>query len=239
MGPIRRLRFTKATQRHASIRENEGLSLGKFHVKIPHQRSPYAMIFEDRSQEEIERQERCARGDAWRLAKNILKLTETDKAAFFSPTNGWCIPAPPKIKPEEREFVVDSGTSMHMLRREDLNSPELETVKISRNPITVVTANGEVHTKEAATVNVKDLDLFVTVKLLEDTPADLSLGKLSDEHGYSYHWALKMAGALNATRRTTSRSWSLVYRQTLQVHLHLHLQHLHRRKQKFLGSIPH
>ena len=34
-----------------------------------------------------------------------------------------------KKKTEEREFVVDSGASMHMLSRKDLNSAELETVK--------------------------------------------------------------------------------------------------------------
>ena len=40
----------------------------------PHQRKPNAPKFEDRSQEETEWQERCAREAAWRLAKNILKL---------------------------------------------------------------------------------------------------------------------------------------------------------------------
>ena len=35
---------------------------------------------------------------------------------------------------------------------------------------------------------VKQLDLFVTVKLLEDTPAVLSLGKLCEDHGSSYEW---------------------------------------------------
>ena len=45
------------------------------------------MKFEERPQEEIERQRRCGRGDAWRLAKNILKLKDADKATFFfSPT---------------------------------------------------------------------------------------------------------------------------------------------------------
>ena len=91
------------------------------------------MKFEDWSQEEIERQKRCARGDAWRLAKNILELKETDKATFFSLTNEWCFPAPSVINPEEREFVVDSGASMHMLSRKDLNSAELETVRVSKS----------------------------------------------------------------------------------------------------------
>ena len=35
---------------------------------------------------------------------------------------------------------------------------------------------------------VKELDLFVTVKLLEDTPAVLSLGKLCEDDGYFYEW---------------------------------------------------
>ena len=35
------------------------------------------MKFEDRSQEEIERQERCARGNVWKLANDILRLKET------------------------------------------------------------------------------------------------------------------------------------------------------------------
>ena len=30
--------------------------------------------------------------------------------------------------------------------------------------------------------------MFLTMKVLEDTPSLLSLGKLCDEHGYSYEW---------------------------------------------------
>ena len=114
------------------------------------------MKIEDRSQEETESQERCARGDAWRLAKNILKLKDIDKATFFSPANEWSLPAPSAIKPEERESVVDSGASMHMLSRKDLNSAEVEIVEVSKSQTTVVTANGEVQTKDEATVYVKE-----------------------------------------------------------------------------------
>ena len=35
---------------------------------------------------------------------------------------------------------------------------------------------------------VKELDIFLTMKVLENTPAVLSLGKHCDEHGYSYEW---------------------------------------------------
>ena len=146
------------------------------------------MEFEDRSQEETERQQRCARSKAWNLAKNIYKLKEKDKATFYSPAEEWVLPAASTKEPGEREFVVDSGAGMHMVSKKDLNSAELETMRISRNPTTVMTANGEVQTREEATVYVNELDLFVTVMLLEETPAVLSLGKLCEDHGYTYHW---------------------------------------------------
>ena len=41
---------------------------------------------------------------------------------------------------------------------------------------------------EEATVHVKEMGIFLTVKVLEDTPGVSSQGKLCDEHGYSYDW---------------------------------------------------
>ena len=38
-------------------------------------------------------------------------------------------------------------------------------------------------------MHADDLDLFVTVQILNDTPAVLSLGKLCEEHGKIYEWA--------------------------------------------------
>ena len=89
---------------------------------------------------------------------------------------------------EEREFVVDSGASMHMISKKDLNDAEMDELTKSCSPTIVITANGEVQTHEEATVYIKELDIFLTMKVLEDTPAVLSLGKLCDEHGYSYEW---------------------------------------------------
>ena len=77
---------------------------------------------------------------------------------------------------------------MYMISKKDLKSVELETVTTSRSPTTVITANGEVQTHEEATLYVKELDIFLTMKVLEDTSAVLSLGKLCDEQGHSYEW---------------------------------------------------
>ena len=77
---------------------------------------------------------------------------------------------------------------MHKVIKRDLNSSELETIRTSRSPTTVMTVNGEVQTREEATVYVKDLDLFVMIMLLEETPALLSLDQHCQDDGYTYHW---------------------------------------------------
>ena len=97
---------------------------------------------------------------AWNLAKNIYKLKEKDKATFHSPAEEWVLPAASTKEPEERKFVVDSGASMHVVSKKDLNSAELDTMRTSRSPTTVMTANGEVQTREKATC-VKRLGLIL------------------------------------------------------------------------------
>ena len=77
---------------------------------------------------------------------------------------------------------------MHMISKKDLNSAEMDTLTKSCSPTIVITAKGEVQTHEEATVFVKELGIFLTMKVLEDMPVVLSLGKLCDEHGYSYEW---------------------------------------------------
>ena len=80
--PIQCVKFTKAIARHTKTR-NKNPSLGFFCPGEPHERSPNAPKFEDRSAS--------------------------------------------TLKPEEREFV-DSGASMHMISKEDLNDAELDTL---------------------------------------------------------------------------------------------------------------
>ena len=52
-------------------------------------------------------QEQGAREAAWKLAKNVFKFKEHQRATFFSSPENRCLPAS-TLKPEEREFVVDS-----------------------------------------------------------------------------------------------------------------------------------
>ena len=171
--PIQRVKFKKAIARHTKIRD-QNPSLGYICPGEPHERSPNAPKFEDRSQEETEWQDQGAREAAWKLAKNVFKLKEHERAAFFSSPENRCLLAS-TLKPEEREFVVDSGPSMHMISKKDLSKAEMDTLTKSCSPTIVITANGEVQTHEEAIVYVKELDIFLTMKVLENTPAVLSL----------------------------------------------------------------
>ena len=75
-----------------------------------------------------------------------------------------------------------------MISKKDLSDAEMDPLTKSCSPTIVITANGEVQTHEEATAYVRELEKFLTMKVLENTPAVLSLGKLCDENGYSYEW---------------------------------------------------
>ena len=122
--------------------------------------APWLQNFEDRSQEETEWKEQGAREAAWKLAKSVLKLQEKNRATFLSPSENRCLLAS-TLKPEEREFVVDSGESMHMISKKDLNDAEVDTLTKSCRPTIVITANGKVQTHEEAIVYVKELDIYL------------------------------------------------------------------------------
>ena len=104
-------------------------------------------------------------------------------------------------------------------------------------PLWCFIANGEVLANEEAPVYVHDLNLIVTVQLLEETPAVLSLGKLCEDHGYSYVSLTKegkniifktdnfvpvvpgLSSSSGSNLSSTSR-----HRRTRQVHLQVHRQ---------------
>ena len=60
----------------------------------------------------------------------------------------------------------------------------------------------KVHTNEEAQVFVHNLNLFVTVQLLEETLAVLSLGKLCEDHGYSCEWVISQKPRLTKEGKT-------------------------------------
>ena len=92
--------------------------------------------------------------DAYDVAVSL-----TERATFFSPSESRCLLAS-TLKLEEREFVVDSEASMHMISKKDLTDAEMDTLTKSCSPTIVITANGEVQTHEEAIAYVKELDIL-------------------------------------------------------------------------------
>ena len=71
----------------------------------------------------------------WR--KKIHELKAEDKATFYSLVEIKALVLVSK-NTEERMYVVDSGASMHMMSKKDLSSDEMDTLRRSRTPTTVV-----------------------------------------------------------------------------------------------------
>ena len=88
--PIQRVKFTKAIARHTKIRD-QNPSLGYICPGEPHERSPNAPKFEDRTQEETEWQEQGAREAAWKLAKSVFKLKEHEQHSSRLRKIGACL----------------------------------------------------------------------------------------------------------------------------------------------------
>ena len=61
---------------------------------------------------------------------------------------------------------MNSGASLHMLSKNELICGEKDTIRRSKEPTVITTANGKADSTEEATVYVNDLDVFVTIVLM-------------------------------------------------------------------------
>ena len=65
---------------------------------------------------------------------------------------------------------MDSGASMHMMSNLDISLEEQETITVSKTPTKAFTADAPTRTTDLAAVDVKELEMFVTVQLAKDCP---------------------------------------------------------------------
>ena len=77
---------------------------------------------------------------------------------------------------------------MSKVGKNHLTPEEADTIPASKTLCETLTAHGTVFTCGEATVHFEDLDMFVPVQLLEDSPPVLSSGRLCVENGYTYEW---------------------------------------------------
>ena len=185
--PIQRVKFTKAIARHTKIRD-QNASLGNIFPVEPHQRSPNApTIWGSVSGGDRVARARCPRSRLEAGQKCIkIKGARKSNILFTFGKIGACLHQLLNLRKENLLSTPERGCTWSA--KEDLSVAEMDTLTKSCSPTIVITANGEVQTHEETTVYVRELDIFLTMKVLENTPAVLSLGKLCDENGYSYEW---------------------------------------------------
>ena len=119
---------------------------------------------------------------------------------------------------------------MHVISKKDLKDAEIDTLTKSCSPTIVITANGEVQTHEEATVYVKELDIFLTMKVLDKRQQYCRLERfamktdiLMNGSMAKNHIALKTGFGYNATRRTSFLSWFQACQRVLPTVLILQL----------------
>ena len=173
--PIRCVQFTEAVVRHANIRD-QNPSLGMIWSGDPHQRNANAPKFEDRSQEETEWEERCTCEAAWKLAKNIFKLKEKSSILLTFGKLVACLRHQP-LNLRKREFVV-------RLRSVDAYDQQRGLEYCWNGYFDDVEKSYDGHNSQWRSANAMKRQLCMSknwiyswLKILEDTPAVLSLGK--------------------------------------------------------------
>ena len=115
--------------------------------------------------------------------QNIYKRKEKDRAAFYFPAEEWVLLAASSKEPEEREFVVDSRASMHVV------SMKNTFTLLGWRPWDIEESdNGDDGQRRGANQRRSD-GVCQSIGLTRRSYASvLSLGKLCEDHGYTYHW---------------------------------------------------
>ena len=70
---------------------------------------------------------------------------------------------------EDREFMMDSGASLHMMSENEVTHLVVKKIpsEDANEPTVITTASGKAESTEEAAVRADDLDVFVTMMLLE------------------------------------------------------------------------
>ena len=88
-----------------------------------------------------------------------------------------------------REWIVDTGSGLHLMGKKSL-AQEAVAGTLAIKPVKLTTANGVIHASEQLLARVTALgsDLPITITVLDDSPAVLSVGNLCEVMGWTFRW---------------------------------------------------
>ena len=119
LGPFRRIRFTQSTLRQASIREKKGPSLGKNTSQSSSSAKSLRYEIWGHLKKRLQDSSDVPEARLGILLKHI-QVHRRRQGCILLSRGGMGTPGCANKEPEEREFVVDSGASMHMVSKKDL-----------------------------------------------------------------------------------------------------------------------
>ena len=137
---------------------------------------------------------------AQEMAQNILnEIYDKDCYAFHgaksrSPGTGSSeetLPVSTPARGQSRLWMIDSGSSIHLLRKSDLSNVEKENVRTASNRMKLSTANGIITVDKSLQFNLSKLHLQGEAYIFDHAPPGvgvLSQGKTVRENKCSYWW---------------------------------------------------
>ena len=90
-----------------------------------------------------------------------------------------------------KKWMIDSGCGMDLISKQELNREEMALAERLRR-IKLNTANGNTSSELAVTFEIENLSECTLVRILDSTPAVLSMGMRCMRMGYSFHWPAGM-----------------------------------------------
>ena len=131
------------------------------------------------------------------FGEKIYKRKNADKAAFYS-SNGdrenkemIMAPAPPSKSPEEREFVVDSGASTHMMNKKKIQMNWRLCADHSQKPKTKIKRGMAVEIRttllEEFTDNLEDTELHAPAHTSQDSDSERATKVVSKSSKHSIY----------------------------------------------------
>ena len=85
-------------------------------------------------------------------------------------------------------MIVDSGSSVHLVSEGDLSPSEIANKRPALDAEELTTANGKITPEFETEVYVKDLQMYATCQIVDETMPILAMGKLVSDHGFKMHW---------------------------------------------------
>ena len=130
--------------------------------------------------------------DRWAIGEGFAKVRSPCRevselnASSHGTRQGWLLAT--SLKSKDRKFIIDSGSSFHLIGEELLTVQEREQRYKLEEPLQLHAAKGVVYAEWAVSIKIARLGISDEFVILQNVPAVMSLGKLVVDRGFRFSW---------------------------------------------------